>query len=141
MQEWFNNGGKIDDIQWEILGKGEKSDEHKLISENECCNERKPFSPKIQNIMETKGRKAGILEYNREIYDKDYMKEYNKNYDKSIYENSPLGKLTKATQVGRNNLNRFIKEGRDDMERRWFWRTVERYITKREFIKRVENGK
>lgn len=65
MQKWFDDGGKLEDIIFEDLGRGEKIDERQLILSNKCCNQRTPFSADIQKVWEEEGNIAAIKEWNK----------------------------------------------------------------------------
>ena len=110
MQDWFNNGGDLFDIQYEYLGKGTNYDERSLIIENDCCNERKPYP---------KNKKAYLKKLYKEKYNK-WMK-------------TPLGKITSRISDSKTQIKKYVKEGRDDMERKWFWIAVERHLNREEF--------
>ena len=122
LQEWYNKGGNLDNITWEIIEEGNKYQikkgewEYIKLEDEKCLNIKKPYSPKYLKILIKEGNPKVS-----KIYERENMRKKNK---------TPLGKATYMLYTAKQNVKKFSKQKRWGMVEIWKERVKERQIVK-----------
>ena len=129
LQEWFTTKGKLSDIVWDELEKGDeykiRCAEHYIIKDHiddpKCLNTNIPWPPHIVKVLIEEGKEEAQRQLSRER-----SKESNKKYDHSAWQKTPQGKLNVAVRNAIRNIKDYTKQNRPDMVERWEIKLKER---------------